>query len=46
LQLVVADAEPINYLPLIEQIEILLALFGRVILPGVVRDEVAVRLKT
>jgi hypothetical protein len=33
-------------LPLIEQIEILPALFGKVILPGVVRDEAAVRLKT
>ena len=41
MQLVVADTGPINYLLLIEQIEILPALFGKVILPSVVRDEMA-----
>jgi predicted nucleic acid-binding protein len=38
-QLVIADTGPINYLILIEHIDILPALFNRVILPTVVRDE-------
>jgi predicted nucleic acid-binding protein len=38
-QLVIADTGPINYLILIGHIDILPALFERVILPAVVRDE-------
>jgi predicted nucleic acid-binding protein len=38
-QLVIADTSPINYLILIGHIEILPALFQKVILPSVVRDE-------
>jgi hypothetical protein len=37
--LVVADTGPINYLILIERIGILPALFEKVILPSVARDE-------
>jgi hypothetical protein len=40
-QLVAADTGPIDYLLLIGHIEILPALFGRVILPSVVKDEMA-----
>jgi predicted nucleic acid-binding protein len=40
-QLVVADTGPVNYLLLIGHIEILPALFDDVILPSVVRDELA-----
>ena len=39
MQLVIADTSPINYLILIEHIDILPALFEKVILPSVVRDE-------
>ncbi|MGA8026677.1 MAG: hypothetical protein WB992_05985 [Bryobacteraceae bacterium] len=39
--LVIADTGPINYLLLIGHIEILPALFKNVILPSVVRDELA-----
>jgi predicted nucleic acid-binding protein len=38
-RLVIADTGPINYLILIEHIDILPALFDTVILPSVVRDE-------
>jgi predicted nucleic acid-binding protein len=38
-QLVIADTGPINYLVLIDHIGILPALFGKVILPGAVHDE-------
>jgi predicted nucleic acid-binding protein len=38
-QLVIADTGPINYLILIGHIDILPALFQKVILPAVVRDE-------
>ena len=41
MQLVIADTSPINYLILIEHIDILPALFEKVILPSVVRDELA-----
>jgi predicted nucleic acid-binding protein len=40
-QLVVADTGPVNYLLLIGRIEILPALFDKVILPSVVKDELA-----
>jgi predicted nucleic acid-binding protein len=40
-QLVIADTSPINYLLLIGHIEILPALFQKVILPGEVRDELS-----
>jgi len=40
-RIVVADTGPVNYLLLIGQIEILPALFEKVILPSVVRDELA-----
>ena len=40
-QLVIADTSPINYLILIGHIDILPALFERVILPGVVRNELS-----
>jgi predicted nucleic acid-binding protein len=36
---VIADTGPINYLILSELIDVLPALFGKVILPAVVRDE-------
>ena len=39
MQLVIADTGPINYLILIGHIDILPALFEKVILPAVVRDE-------
>ena len=39
MRLVVADTSPINYLLLIEHIDILPALFERVILPAMVKDE-------
>ena len=39
MRLVIADTGPINYLILIGHIDILPALFERVILPNVVRDE-------
>ena len=39
MQLVIADTSPINYLILIEHIDILPALFEKVILPSVVPDE-------
>lgn len=39
MRLVIADTGPINYLVLIEEIELLPRLFEKVILPGVVRDE-------
>jgi len=41
MQLVVADTGPVNYLLLIGHIDILPALFENVILPSVVRDELA-----
>lgn len=37
--LVIADTGPVNYLLLVGHIDILSALFGNVILPSVVRDE-------
>jgi predicted nucleic acid-binding protein len=40
-QLVIADTGPINYLILIDHIDILAALFERVVLPSAVRDELA-----
>jgi predicted nucleic acid-binding protein len=39
LQLVIADTGPINYLILIGHIDILPALFGKIILPAAVRSE-------
>ena len=39
MQLVIADTGPINYLVLIGHIDILPALFEKVILPSIVRDE-------
>ena len=39
MRLVIADTSPINYLLLIGHIDLLPALFDRVILPAVVRDE-------
>ena len=39
MRLVIADTSPINYLLLIDQIELLPSLFHRVILPAVVREE-------
>lgn len=39
MRLVIADTSPINYLLLIGHIDLLHALFDRVILPAVVRDE-------
>ena len=41
MQLVIADTGPVNYLLLIGHIEILPALFERVILPSAVKDELA-----
>ena len=41
MQLVIADTSPINYLLLIGHIEVLPALFDRIILPSTVRDELA-----
>jgi predicted nucleic acid-binding protein len=38
-QLVIADTGPVNYLILIGHIDVLPALFEKVILPAVVRDE-------
>ncbi len=43
MRLVIADTGPINYLLLIGHIEILPALFERVILPSAVKDELADR---
>jgi predicted nucleic acid-binding protein len=40
-QLVIADTGPVNYLLLIGHIDILPALFDKVILPSVVKDELA-----
>jgi predicted nucleic acid-binding protein len=37
--IVVADTSPINYLILIEEIDILTKLYGRVVIPRAVRDE-------
>jgi predicted nucleic acid-binding protein len=37
--LVIADTGPVNYLLLVGHIDVLPALFGKVILPSVVRDE-------
>jgi predicted nucleic acid-binding protein len=42
-RLVIADTGPVNYLVLIGHIEILRALFETVVLPSVVRDELADR---
>lgn len=39
MRLVIADTSPVNYLLLIGHIDVLPALFDRVILPAVVRDE-------
>ena len=39
MRLVVADTSPLNYLILIEQVEILPALFEKVFVPQIVRDE-------
>lgn len=39
MRLIIADTSPINYLLLIGHIELLPALFNRVILPAVVKDE-------
>ena len=39
MQVVIADTGPINYLILSGHIDVLPALFGKVILPGIVRDE-------
>ena len=41
MQLVIADTGPINYLLLIGHIEIVLAMFEKVILPSAVRDELS-----
>jgi predicted nucleic acid-binding protein len=40
--IVVADTSPINYLLLIEQIDLLPCLFEKIIIPDVVQDEMAV----
>ena len=37
--IVVADTTPINYLILIEEIDVLARLYGRVVIPHVVREE-------
>ena len=39
MQLVIADTGPVNYLILIGHVDVLPALFEKVILPAVVRDE-------
>lgn len=41
MQLVTADTGPVNYLLLIGHIEILPALFEKVVLPSAVKDELA-----
>jgi predicted nucleic acid-binding protein len=41
LQLVIADTSPINYLLLIGHIDLLPALFNKVVLPSVVREELS-----
>ena len=41
MRLVIADTSPINYLLLIGHIDILPRLFERVIVPQIVRDELA-----
>jgi predicted nucleic acid-binding protein len=38
---VIADAGPLRYLVLIDQIELLPILYGKVVLPDVVRDELS-----
>jgi predicted nucleic acid-binding protein len=43
--IVVADTSPINYLILIEEINILTRLYGKVVVPPTVRDEL-LRLST
>jgi predicted nucleic acid-binding protein len=40
-RLIIADTSPINYLLLIDHIDLLPALFNRVILPAVVRNELS-----
>jgi len=37
--IIVADTSPINYLVLIKEIEILPKLYGKVVVPGTVREE-------
>jgi predicted nucleic acid-binding protein len=37
--IVVADISPINYLILIEQVTVLTKIYGKVVIPGAVRDE-------
>jgi predicted nucleic acid-binding protein len=37
--IVVADTSPINYLVLIEQIDVLAKMYGRIVIPPAVRDE-------
>jgi predicted nucleic acid-binding protein len=39
--MVVADTSPLNYLVLIEQIDLLPQLYGRVLIPGAVLDELS-----
>jgi predicted nucleic acid-binding protein len=41
MSIVVADAGPPNYLVLIDHINVLPRLYGKVILPDIVRDELA-----
>jgi len=43
--IVVADTSPINYLILIEEIDILTKMYGRVVIPGAVREELLRALK-
>jgi predicted nucleic acid-binding protein len=38
--IVVADSSPLNYLILIEQIQVLEVLYGQVIIPPAVQDEI------
>jgi predicted nucleic acid-binding protein len=42
-QLVIADTGPVNYLLLIGHIDILPALFQRIVIPAAVRDELKSR---
>ncbi len=37
--IVVADTSPVNYLILIQEIDILPKMYGSVVIPGAVRDE-------
>ena len=46
LQVVVADTSPLNYLVLIGHVDILSALFERVFVPAIVRDELQNRPQT